>query len=113
MGQEREAPPPDHRDLAAQVVAEARRRGADDADVIVIEGTDFVVTVRRSEVETLKEAQSRALGLRVFVGKRCAMSYTSDFGRGALADLVADTVGMAGVTGEDPAAGLPDESPPA
>jgi PmbA protein len=109
MGQERQAPPADYRDLAAGVVAEAGRKGADAADVIVIEGTDFVVTVRRSEVETLKEAKSRALGLRVFVGRRCAMSYTSDFSPAALAGLVADTVGMARVTGEDPAAGLPDE----
>jgi len=99
----------DHRDLATDLLRKARAAGADAADVLVAEGTDFTVTVRRGEVETLKEAGSKALGLRAFVGRRSATSYTSDFSPSALADLVAETVDMARVTGEDPAAGLPDE----
>jgi PmbA protein len=103
----------DHRSLAADLLARARAEGADAADVLVAEGTDFTVSVRKGEVETLKEAGSKALGLRVFVGRRSATSYTSDFSPGALTDLVADTVAMARATGEDPAAGLPDEVAPA
>jgi PmbA protein len=103
----------DHRDLAADLLARARARGADAADILIGEGTDFSVTVRKGEVETLKEAGSKALGLRVFVGRRTASSYTSDFSPAALEDLVHDTVAMARVTGEDPAAGLPDEMIPA
>jgi PmbA protein len=103
----------DYRDLAQHLLARARALGADAADVIVAEGTDFSVTVRKSEVETLKEAGSKALGLRVFVGRRTASTYTSDFSAPVLETMVADTVAMARVTGEDPAAGLPDETPPA
>jgi PmbA protein len=103
----------DHRDLAADLLRRARAAGADAADVLVGEGTDFTVTVRKGEVETLKEAGSKALGLRVFVGRRSATTYTSDFSPSALAALVAETVDMARVTGEDPAAGLPDETFPA
>src|SRR4029079_14126827 len=103
----------DHRDLAAHLVAEACRTGADAADVLVSGGTDFSVTVRHGQVETLKEANSKAPGLRVFVGRRAATGYTSDFSEGALRALVADTVAMARVTGEDAAAGLPDEVFPA
>ena len=102
----------DHRDLAAHLVSRARARGADAADVLVAEGTDFSVTVRKGEVETLKDAGSKALGIRVFVGKRTASTYTSDFSSAALEALVGDTVAMARVTGQDPAAGLPDETPP-
>jgi len=47
------------------------------------------------------------------VGRRTASSYTSDFSPPALETLVGDTVDMARVTGEDAAAGLPDETPPA
>ena len=97
-------------DLAADLLRKARAAGADAADVLVGEGTDFTVTVRQGEVETLKEAGSKALGLRAFVGRRSATSYTSDFSPSALAALVAETVDMARVTGEDPAAGLPDEA---
>src|SRR6185436_14251510 len=103
----------DYRDLADHLLRRARALGADAADVIGAEGTDFSVTVRKGEVETLKDAGSKALGLRVFVGRRTASSYTSDFSEAALDTLVRETVAMARVTGEDPAAGLPDETPPA
>lgn len=103
----------DYRDLAADLLSKARAAGADAADVLVAEGTEFSVTVRKGEVETLKDAGSKALGLRVFVGKRTASTYTSDFSPAALDTLVRDTVAMARVTGEDPAAGLPEEMVPA
>jgi PmbA protein len=102
----------DHRDLAADVLARARARGADAADTIVAQGTDFSVTVRRGQVETLKEAGSKALGLRVFVGRRTATTYTSDFSPGSLDALATDAVAIARATGDDPAAGLPDEMVP-
>ena len=101
----------DYRDLAQELVAKARQRGADAADVLVAEGNEFSVTIRKGEIETLKESGSKALGVRVFVGKRTANSYTSDFTAAALDKLIEDTVAMARVTGEDPFAGLPDEAP--
>jgi PmbA protein len=100
----------DHRDLASDLLKKARAAGATDADLLVAEGREFSVTVRKGEVETLTEAGSKALGLRVFVGRRTATSHTSDFSRTTLERLVVDTVGMARATGEDPAAGLPDET---
>jgi PmbA protein len=103
----------DYRDLATDLLRRARAKGADAADVLVAEGTDFSVTVRKGEVETLKEAGSKAIGLRVFVGRRTATSYTSDFSPDGLETLLRQTVEMAKVTGEDPAAGLPDEVVPA
>jgi PmbA protein len=103
----------DYRDLARDLLKKARAAGADAADLLIAEGTEFSVSVRKGEVETLKEAGSKALGLRVFVGRRTASSYSSDFSAPALAQMVAETVGMARVTGEDPAAGLPDETHPA
>jgi PmbA protein len=103
----------DYRDLAEHLLKRARSQGADAADVLIGEGTDFSVSVRKGEVETLKDAGSKALGMRVFVGKRTANSYTSDFSPPALEELVANVVAMARATGEDPAAGLPDELTPA
>jgi PmbA protein len=102
----------DLRDLASDLVRRAREGGADAADVLVAEGTDFSVTVRRGEVEKLTDAGSKALGVRVFVGKRTATAHTSDFSRGALAELVDEAVSMARAAGEDAAAGLPDEVDP-
>jgi PmbA protein len=103
----------DYHALAEALLRQARGAGADAADLLIAEGTEFSVTVRKGQVETLKEAGSKALGLRVFVGKRTASSYTSDFSAPALNTLVQDTVAMARVTGEDSAAGLPEEMVPA
>ncbi len=102
----------DYRDLAQDLLAQARAAGADAADTLITTGTDFSVTVRKGDVETLEDAGSKALGLRAFIGRRTAIAYTSDFSPAALAALVARVVEMARATGEDPAAGLPDETPP-
>ena len=102
----------DYRDLAAELLKAARSAGADAADMIVSEGTEFSVTVRKGEIETLTEAGSKALGLRVFVGRRTASTYTSDFSWPTLLRLTEEAVGMARVTSEDAAAGLPDETFP-
>ena len=102
----------DYRDLASELLKAARSAGADAADMIVSSGTEFSVTVRKGEVETLTEAGSKALGLRVFVGKRTASTYTSDFSWPTLLRLAQEAVGMARATSEDAAAGLPDELVP-
>jgi PmbA protein len=102
----------DYRDLAAELLKAARSAGADAADMIVSEGTEFSVTVRKNEIETLTEAGSKALGLRVFVGRRTASTYTSDFSWPTLLRLTEEAVGMARVTSEDAAAGLPEETFP-
>jgi PmbA protein len=100
------------REVASELVRRAAVAGADAADVLVAEGTEFSVTVRKGVVETLTEAGSKALGIRVFAGKRTASSHTSDFSWPTLQRLVEETVGMARATGEDVAAGLPDEMVP-
>ena len=94
--------------LADSVLQLARAAGADDCDVLVATGTEFEVTVRRAEIDKLLEADSKALGLRVFVGGRSATVYTSDFSRDALQQLATEAVEMAAITDPDPAGGLPD-----
>jgi PmbA protein len=103
----------DHRNLAEDLLRAARAEGATDADLVIAAGTDFSVTVRKGEVEKLTDAGSKGLGLRVFAGKRTAICYTSDFSQPALDALVRDSVAMARASGEDDAAGLPDETQPA
>ena len=43
------------------------------------DGAELAVKVRLGEPELVKEAASRALGLRVFRDRRAALTYTSDF----------------------------------
>ena len=59
----------DLKQAAEQAVFRASAKGASAADVFIREEEKFSVTVRMGEVETLKEAVSRGMRLRVFVGK--------------------------------------------
>jgi PmbA protein len=94
--------------IAAEVVALAMKAGASDAEAVAREGDEFSVNVRMGEVETLKESGSRALGLRVFLGKRSGSASTSDLTADGIRQLVEGALALAKVTEEDPFAGLPD-----
>ena len=98
------------RDVAQQVVERAKSKGASDSDAFLQEDETFSVTVRRGEVETLKESVSRSLYVRVFVGKRTATSQTSDLSWDRVSKLVDETVEMADLTSDDDSGGLPEES---
>jgi PmbA protein len=100
----------DLREVAGEVVARAIKGGASSADSIVREGTEFSTLVRLGQVETLKEAGSRGLGLRVFLGHRTASTYSSDFTPEGIERLVKGALELARVTSEDPYAGLPERA---
>jgi PmbA protein len=94
--------------IAADVVSKATHAGATGVECVIREGSEFSVTVRVGEVESLKEAGSKAMGLRVLVGQRSGSSYTSDFSDAGVSRLVDSAVSIARLTSEDPFAGLPD-----
>jgi PmbA protein len=96
------------RQLATDVLTRALRAGATDAEAVVYEGDEFSARVRLSQVETLKESGSRAVGLRVFLGQKTASTSSSDFSEDAIAHLVEGAITLAKVTSEDPFAGLPE-----
>jgi PmbA protein len=95
-------------EIALRTVRLALQRGATDAECTVSEGDEFTAQVRMRSLETLKEAGSRAAGLRVLVGKRTGSSYTSDLSGEGLRQLVASALEIAAISTEDPSAGMPD-----
>lgn len=96
--------------LAADVVAQAIKAGATDAEAVAREGDEFSVTVRMGQVETLKESGSRALGLRVFLGQRSASTSTSDLTPDGIHQLISGALSLAKVTENDSFSGLPETS---
>jgi PmbA protein len=94
--------------IALNLVERAVSAGASAADVIAFEAEEFSAEVRLGKIEKLKEAASRALGLRLFRGVRSATAFSSDFSEASLARLVERTLEMAQATSEDPASGLPE-----
>ncbi|MGA7831541.1 MAG: TldD/PmbA family protein [Terracidiphilus sp.] len=94
--------------LAADVVDMAMKAGATDAEAVAREGDEFSVNVRMGQVETLKDSGSRALGLRVFLGKCSASASTSDLTAEGIRQLVDGAMALAKVTEEDTFSGLPE-----
>src|SRR5580658_9770878 len=88
----------DLRQLAADVVEQARKAGATAAEVSVREGDEFSALVRLGQVETLKESGSRAIGLRVLLGQRVASTYSSDLSRDGISRLVSGAIDLAKIT---------------
>ncbi|HXU81329.1 MAG TPA: DNA gyrase modulator, partial [Polyangia bacterium] len=93
--------------FAEQMLSLALKAGADDAEVLARDGSELEVKVRMGEPELVKEAGSRALGLRVLKDHRAAVTYTSDFQPEAMARFAAETVELAGLAEPDPNADLP------
>src|SRR5262249_16716903 len=60
------------------------------------------------EIENLKQAGSRGMGIRVTVGQRAGSSYTSDLSAEGIANMVRASLEMAKITSEDPHSGLPN-----
>src|SRR5438105_12617448 len=99
----------DLKELAADVVGRAMTGGATAAECVVREGDEFSTVVRLGQVETLKESGSRAIGVRVFFGKRSASTYSSDFSRAGLDRMLSSALELAKITSEDPFAGVPEQ----
>src|SRR5437879_11690630 len=92
----------DLKEIAADVVRRAMAGGATAAEAVVREGDEFSTSVRLGQVETLKEAGSRAIGVRVFFGKRAANTYYSDFSRSGLDRMLNSALALAKLTSANP-----------
>ncbi|MEO5337893.1 MAG: TldD/PmbA family protein [Magnetospirillum sp. WYHS-4] len=97
---------PDRLDLLTDLIAKARRAGADAADAVWVEGVSLSFSRRLGKQERLERSESADLGLRVLIGRRQAMVSSSDTGAEALDELVARGVAMARAVPEDPWCGL-------
>ncbi len=96
--------------LAQDIVARVMSSGATAAECVIREGDEFSTLVRLGQVETLKESGSKAIGVRVFFGKRSASTYSNDFSRSGLDRMVSSALELAKITSEDPNAGIPEPS---
>src|SRR5438034_1956358 len=95
-------------DLLQDLVARARKAGADAADAVLFDGVSLSHARRLGKTEKLERSESQDIGLRVLVGKRQAMVSSSDRSPAMLAELVERTLAMARAVPEDPFCGLAD-----
>jgi len=94
-------------ELAEKLVLYGKKKGASGVEVSIDEGSEFRAAVRDGELETLTEAGSKDLKLRVFVEDKVATASSSDFLDSTLTQLVDNAIVRAKLGGKDPFAGLP------
>jgi PmbA protein len=92
--------------LLDDLIAKARRAGAEAADAVLFEGVSLSHAQRLGRVEKLERSESYDLGLRVLLGRRQAIVSSNDRGREQLDELVTRAVAMAKAVPEDPYCGL-------
>ena len=97
-----------HKLLAENIVKRALKFGADEAEVYLVNRRDFELSVRNGDVETVKQATTKGLGLRVFKENKPGFSYTSDFSEQSLEEFTKKTVQLSLVIDSQPWYGLPD-----
>jgi len=95
------------KEVAQDIVARAMKSGATAAECVAREGDEFSTLVRLGQVETLKEAGSKSIGVRVFFGQRAASTYSSDFSKEGLDRMLSSALQLAKITSEDPYSGIP------
>ena len=95
-------------DRLTDLIAAARKLGADAADAIFVESASLGVSYRMGRLEDVERSESLDIGLRVFWGKRQAVSSTTDLRAPSLKALAERVVEMARTAPEDPYCGLAD-----
>jgi len=99
-------------EIVRLAISSALDAGASQVDALLFESDSHEARVRGEEIEFVKQASERCLGIRAMVhdphGLRTAITSTSDLDPDAVARMAAETVALAGATAPDPAAGLPD-----
>ena len=92
--------------LLEDLLARARRAGADSADALMARGVSQSVSQRLGTPEAVERSEGRDVELRVFVGRRQAVVSSTDFATDALDELVVRALAMARAAPEDKYAGI-------
>ncbi|MWB76562.1 TldD/PmbA family protein [Pseudooceanicola sp. 216_PA32_1] len=97
-------------DIAAALIAAARKAGAGEADVLVRRGTSISVDVRAGALEQAERSEGIEMGLRVLIGQRQACVSASDIRAETMQAVAERAVAMAREAPEDKWIGLADPS---
>ena len=94
-------------DAAQGLLGAAKRAGAEVAEVVLHDGASVSVQRRLGKIEETERAETREIGLRVFIGRSSASVSASSIDPASFARLAEQAVSMARVVPEDPYAEIP------
>lgn len=88
-------------ELAGNVVQKAQQLGADQSEAFLIKSKDLSIDVSGAKVETLKLAEDRGLGIRVFRKGRVGFAYTSNLEQTAVDEIIRQALANSDKTSPD------------
>jgi PmbA protein len=97
--------------LAESLVTFAHSHGTDEIEVSISDGLEFSVDVRLGKIESLIEAGSRYLGLRIIKDNKTAYVTSSDLNTDTLKRLVKNAIRRTELANPDEFSGLPISKP--
>ena len=100
----------DSLDKLGWLLEHARRSGAEACDAVMFETVDVSTSYRLGKPEGMERSESKAVGLRAFIGAQQAIVSGTDTGKDALQELAERAVAMARATPADPDSTLAPES---
>ncbi len=95
-------------DIVLQVLEEAKKQGADQAEAAASHDIGLCATARLGDVESLEYTNDRGVGITVYKGHKKGNASTSDFSPAALREAVTKACTFANFTAADEHAGLAD-----
>jgi PmbA protein len=101
----------DFKTLGEDIIAKAKKWGAEEAEAALENVKSFSVSIRKGEIESLQKSVSQGLGLRVFINKQFGFAYTSDLSPASIEEAIKKTIELARITDSKPWQGLPDFGP--
>lgn len=93
----------------ADLIAQAKRFGADAAEVAVSSNRSLGVGIRKGALENIEADETCDLGVRVFCGQKSASATVSEFSKTTLDRLLERLVAMAKASPDDVYAGLAEK----
>jgi PmbA protein len=102
--------PNDLKQIALDVLKQAKSLGATQAEADVSAGMGQNVTVRKGAVETIEYNRDKGFSVTVYFGKQRGHASSSDFSPQAIRDTVQAAASIAKYTAADEFAGLADEA---
>ncbi|MBC7363265.1 MAG: TldD/PmbA family protein [Candidatus Aminicenantes bacterium] len=91
----------DFKNIAEQVIKEARKKGADQAEVYLVKSRQLSLEVRNGEIESVQEASSYGLGLRLIKDKKLGFAYINDFRKESLNEVISRALELARAVSAD------------
>jgi PmbA protein len=95
--------------LVTNIIAEAKKLGATDAEVALNIDKGFAINVRKKEIETVEHHKGKSLTITVFFGFRSGSATTSDLHPEAINTVLNKACHIAKFTEEDPYIGLAEK----